>query len=52
VLELLGSLAKRGKIAGIDLVETAPAYAPAGVTDILAAQLLLNVIGRMFAPIC
>jgi agmatinase len=52
VLELLGGLAKRGKIAGIDLVETAPAYDPAGVTAILAAQLLLNVIGRMFAPSC
>jgi len=50
VLELLAGLARRGQIAGIDLVETAPAYDPAGVTAILAAQLLLNVIGRMFAP--
>jgi agmatinase len=47
VLELLAGLAQRGSIAGIDLVETAPAYDPAGITSILAAQLLLNLIGRM-----
>ncbi len=49
VLELLAGLAKSGRIIGIDLVETAPAYDPAGITAILAAQLLLNVIGRMLA---
>jgi agmatinase len=47
VLELLAGLAQRGSIAGIDLVETAPAYDPSGITSILAAQLLLNLIGRM-----
>ena len=35
--------------AGIDLVETAPDYDPAGITAILAAQLLLNVLGRILA---
>jgi agmatinase len=50
VLELLAGLARQGNIVGIDLVETAPAYDPSGITAILAAQLLLNVIGRMFAP--
>ncbi len=49
ILELLAGLARRGQVAGIDLVETAPAYDPAGITAILAAQLLLNVIGRIFA---
>ena len=48
ILELLAGLAKRGQVVGIDLVETAPAYDPAGITGILAAQLLLNVIGRIF----
>ena len=49
ILELLAGLAKRGSVVGIDLVETAPAYDPAGITAILAAQLLLNVLGRIFA---
>jgi agmatinase len=49
VLELLAGLARQGKIAGIDLVETAPDYDPAGITAILAAQLLLNLLGRLFA---
>lgn len=50
VLELLQALAQRsrGDIVGIDLVEVAPAYDPAGVTSILAAQLLLNVLGYIF----
>jgi agmatinase len=49
ILELLAGLAGRGAIVGIDLVETAPDYDPAGITAILAAQLLLNVIGRIFS---
>jgi agmatinase len=32
---------------GIDLVEVAPDYDQTGGTAILAAQLLLNVIGRI-----
>lgn len=40
---------RRGTIVGVDLVETAPDDDPAGVTSILAAQLLLNLIGRIFA---
>lgn len=47
VLELLAGLARRGEIAGIDLVEVAPAYDPSGITGILAAQLALNLIGRV-----
>lgn len=49
VLELLAGLAKRGNVAGIDLVETAPDYDPSGITAILAAQILLNLIGRISA---
>ena len=47
VLEIIQALAKRskGNIVGMDLVEVAPAYDPAGVTSILAAQLLMNSIG-------
>ncbi|MFT5260603.1 MAG: agmatinase [Gammaproteobacteria bacterium] len=50
VLEIIQALAirSRGNIVGIDLVEVAPAYDPAGVTSILAAQLLLNSIGFIF----
>jgi agmatinase len=47
VLELLAILAKRNRIVGIDLVEVAPDYDRTGTTAILAAQLLLNVIGRI-----
>ncbi|SIS54002.1 agmatinase [Phaeovulum vinaykumarii] len=48
-LELIAGLARRGQIVGIDLVEVAPDHDHAGVTSILAAQLLLNTLGRIFA---
>ncbi|TVQ30328.1 MAG: agmatinase [Geminicoccaceae bacterium] len=47
VLEFLAGLAQRCRIIGIDLVEVAPDYDRTGSTAILAAQLLLNVIGRV-----
>ncbi len=47
-LELIAGLARRGSIAGLDLVEVAPDYDHTGTTAILAAQLLLNAIGRIF----
>jgi agmatinase len=47
VLELLAGLARRGRVVGMDLVEVAPDYDRSGTTSILAAQLLLNVIGRI-----
>lgn len=47
VLELLAGLAKRGEVVGIDLVEVAPDYDHTGGTAILAAQILLNFIGRI-----
>ena len=46
-LELIAGLAKRGTIVGVDLVEVAPAYDPTDITSILAAQLLLNALGRI-----
>lgn len=46
-LELLAGLAERGNVVGIDLVEVAPDYDRTGTTAILAAQLLLNFIGRI-----
>ncbi len=49
VLELLAGLARRGRIVGIDLVEVAPDYDRTGTTSILAAQILLNVLGRILA---
>lgn len=48
VMEILQGLAKRGDIVGIDLVEVAPAYDPSGVTSMLAAQVLLNLLGYIF----
>ena len=50
VIEILQGLAKRGQVAGIDLVEVAPAYDPSDSTHILAAQVLLNFIGFIFHP--
>ena len=47
VLELLNGLTKRGSIVGVDLVEVAPDYDLTGSTQTLAAQLLLNLIGRI-----
>ena len=46
-LELLDGLARRGRVVGMDLVEVAPDYDHAGSTSTLAAQLLLNFIGRV-----
>ena len=47
ILELMDGLARRGNIVGLDLVEVAPDYDPTGSTSTLAAQLLLNIIGRV-----
>jgi agmatinase len=46
-LELLDGLTKQGTVVGVDLVEVAPDYDPSGSTSTLAAQLLLNFIGRI-----
>jgi agmatinase len=48
VMEFLEGLARRGEVVGIDLVEVAPAYDPAGITAILAAQILLGFLGFVF----
>ncbi len=48
VMEILQGLAKKHEIVGVDLVEVAPAYDPAGVTGFLAAQVLLNFLGYIF----
>lgn len=50
VLEIIQAVALRnnGNIIGIDLVEVAPPYDPTGITSILGAQLLMNVIGFIF----
>ena len=47
VLEFLDALAQRGTIVGIDLVEVAPDYDLSGSTTTLAAQILMNTIGRI-----
>ncbi|GHU04528.1 SpeB arginase/agmatinase/formimionoglutamate hydrolase SpeB [Alphaproteobacteria bacterium] len=47
ILEFLAGLAKRGEVVGMDLVEVAPAYDRSEITAILAAQILMNFIGRV-----
>ena len=47
MLEFLDGLIKQGNIVGVDLVEVAPDYDLTGSTTTLAAQILLNVIGRI-----
>ena len=47
VLELIDGLARQGAIIGMDCVEVAPDYDPTGSTSILAAQILMNAIGRI-----
>ena len=46
-LELMDGLARRGTVVGIDLVEVAPDHDATGNTSTLAAQVLLNIIGRV-----
>ncbi len=48
VLELLQQVSRRNRIVGIDLVEVSPDHDPAGVTSILAAQVLMNLLGFIF----
>ena len=47
VLEFIDGLTKQGNIVGLDLVEVAPDYGLTNSTSTLAAQLLMNVIGRI-----
>jgi agmatinase len=48
VLEILQGVARAHEVVGIDLVEVAPDYDPTGSTAILAAQVLLNLLGFVF----
>lgn len=48
VLEILQTVTQNHEIIGIDLVEVAPDYDPTGSTSILAAQVLLNLLGFIF----
>ena len=47
ILELLDGIIKQGKVVGVDLVEVAPDYDLTNSTATLAAQLLMNTIGRI-----
>ena len=47
ILELLDGIIKQGKVVGLDLVEVAPDYDLTNSTSTLAAQLLMNTIGRI-----
>ena len=47
ILELIDGLTKQGNIAVLDLVEVAPDYDITNSTSTLAAQLLMNIMGRL-----
>ena len=47
VLELLDAIIQQGEVIGMDLVEVAPDYDLSFSTSTLAAQLLMNAIGRI-----
>ena len=49
MLEFLDGLTKKGRVVGADLVEVAPDYDRTGGTAVLAAQILLNFIGRILS---
>ena len=48
VMEILQALTRQGEVVGIDLCEVAPDYDPTGSTAILAAQVLMNLLGYVF----
>ncbi|MCT7654473.1 arginase family protein [Oceanimonas sp. NS1] len=48
VMEVLQGVAFSGEVVGIDLCEVAPDYDHTGTTSVLAAQVLLNLIGYVF----
>ncbi|WP_420548338.1 agmatinase [Curvivirga sp.] len=48
VMEILQGVAHMGDVVGIDLCEVAPDYDQTGTTSILAAQVLMNLIGYVF----
>ena len=47
ILELIDGIIKQGNVVGLDLVEVAPDYDLTNSTSTLAAQLLMNTIGRI-----
>ena len=47
VLELLDGVIKQGHVVGLDLVEVAPDYDLTNSTSTLAAQILMNTIGKI-----
>lgn len=48
VMEILQGVAFGGEVVGIDLCEVAPDYDHTGTTSVLAAQVLMNLIGYVF----
>jgi len=48
VLEFFAGLAEHGSVKGMDLVEVSPPHDQTGITSILAAQILMNAVGRIF----
>ena len=47
VLELVDGIIKQGSVVGLDLVEVSPDYDLTNSTSTLAAQILMNTIGRI-----
>jgi agmatinase len=47
VLDLLHGLARKGRIAGCDIVELAPSRDPLGISALVAGRLVINLMGAM-----
>lgn len=47
VVELLEGVTRRGTLVGFDLIEFVPARDPAGIGAITAANIVVNVVGRL-----
>jgi agmatinase len=47
VLDLLHGVARKGRIAGCDIVELAPSRDPGGISALTAGRLVINLIGAM-----
>ncbi|HEV7251655.1 MAG TPA: arginase family protein [Mesorhizobium sp.] len=50
VIDLLEGVGRRAKLVGFDLIEFVPARDPTGIGAITAANIVVNVVGRLAKP--
>jgi agmatinase len=51
IIEFLEILAQRGTVVGVDIVEISPPHDPSGATPIFVTQLLVTLLGFIFATL-